>query len=420
MIGQFLGLGATTTEGADAWQFVDNDEMATQLEAAATETVHCQARLEEMHGVLQQMRARLGTMHAMVTRSTGSEAQTCKPSGNRDAEIAALRQELVESRREREKLAHLVGERDRALRHVTQERDSFAKLLASRTAELDAAQAFLPAADSVTDTHAIELVQALNYEISQAATVLVESLDDESRRLPISEKLYVAVCSSVKVVGQPIVDLLGSSSEDPMLSLQIGFQAVLVQMAKLEINCWSHRILTSDASKLDVIKEAMAKKEPEHVAVRWSALSHKYAKEAIDKQFGADELAARLARQWADAVTLAGYNGDLSSREKSKSVTAKVGPQLLEVAKLILQLNVVLGQTVLRGWMYCTGARAGEDYDPFTMEMDFQSEDVEVQDAREYSVIGVTALGLQRSEGAKDVTLLKSKVTVKSVAQSDV
>ncbi|KZV77360.1 hypothetical protein PENSPDRAFT_747090 [Peniophora sp. CONT] len=411
MLTMILGRSSTPLASAidveERHHTANSQELTARLQAAAEISQHCQNQYRELHGLLQTLDVHLEEVHVLSARGVAPT----QVSQARDVEVAALRQELEESRREREKLATELAERDRALRHVLQERDGLSKLLASRTAELDAAQAFLPGADTITDTHAIGLVQALNYEISQAATVLADSFEGEVRHLPISDELSVALAPSVKIIGKSITKTLSSPGEDHMLSLQIGLQASLVRFSKIEINRWSFGARSSFAATFASIKDAVKDAEPEHIAVRWSALSQKYAQVALDGDIEAEDIATLLAQQWADAVSLAGYCGDLTAADTTTLVESRAGSQLIDVAKLILELNKVFGQKVLRGWMYCIAARSNEVYDPVTMEMDFQGED-DGRQGEKYRVVGTTALGLQRSEGEEDVTLLKSKVAV--------
>ncbi|KZV63946.1 hypothetical protein PENSPDRAFT_669357 [Peniophora sp. CONT] len=382
-----------------------------QLQMATVLARRSQKHCADLQALLDQLNDQLPDDDSSSPRIDVPTQQAAEVLHAHDTEMEALRQELAASKQECKRLAGSLIEKERFLHHVAQERDSLSKLLKTRTDELEAAQAYLPAANSFTDTHILGLVHDLNYEILQASTSLADSFEKEVPRLPISEELSAILNPSVRRVGKPIAVLLSTSGDDSRLALHVGLQAFLARISKLEVNRWVFRARAPANVTLNSIMSAVRDDEPDHVAVRWSALTRKYARAAVDDGLDAREIATRLADQWADAVALAGLCSDMDPGEISALIMERAGTQILEVSRHILALNVALGWMVLNGWMSCLTARPGEEYDPAEMEMDYQQEDVGLSEEK-FRVIGTTALGLQRIEGAEEVVLLKPRVAL--------
>ncbi|VDC07522.1 unnamed protein product [Peniophora sp. CBMAI 1063] len=132
---------------------------------------------------------------AMYKQLRAAEEGAVSQPGGKDGrgrkKVEELHSELDDSRRENGRMAASMEERERAAQHAYRERDEMAQLLAQRSAELEAAQAFLPRSESVSDSDIVELVEAPDYEIMQAVTIVAESFDG-AHRIAASPETYAA------------------------------------------------------------------------------------------------------------------------------------------------------------------------------------------------------------------------------------
>lgn len=228
----------------------NQDHLKASIEIVLRSQKHC----VELGGLLEQLKA--GLENCDVT-NVAKDAPSASLTDSRDTELAALREELAKTKQQQQALTLTIEERDAALRSLNRERTALSKLLEARSAELDAAQAFLPTPDTVADAHIIELVNGLNYEIANASATLAYSFEKEARRLPLSKDLSAALEPSVKRVGKPIATLLSSRDNPPDLALPMGFQAFLARICKLEIGRWVFRPRAPANAMLNSITTAM-------------------------------------------------------------------------------------------------------------------------------------------------------------------
>lgn len=173
----------------------------------------------------------------------------------RDQELAAERQHAKIQEEQLQSLRAKLTERDNTLRSEQERRIAAEDLLAKRSAELDAANALLPAPESVTEAYIIELVQELNYEVAQAATTLSETYKGLPRVKPsrsVLASLYPDVVGYIEECGAARI-LYQRTSVDPTTALQIGLQATLIDIARILLSSETF----SDFAGFDSVLRAM-------------------------------------------------------------------------------------------------------------------------------------------------------------------
>ncbi|VDC07270.1 unnamed protein product [Peniophora sp. CBMAI 1063] len=391
------------------------DEMETRLQKLDHAARQCEAKAKELRNMQYKITDEVDEARAMYKQLRAAEEGAVSQPGCKDErgrkEVEELHRELDDLRRENVRMAASLAERERAAQHACRERDEMAQLLAQRSAELEAAQAFLPRSESVSDSDVVELVEALNYEIMQAATTVAESFDGAHRVAVPPETYATELKAKEKAYGPSIARLLLAPSDgDPVLFLRVALQAVLARQAEAYIVRWCYRDLAS-SNAMRKIMRLVREHESEHVAVRWSELGHRYARAAIDKGITADAITTDISAHWADVLSTGGYALEGDSTYRQSLITSHASKQLEEVSKLVLELNKVIGQKVTRGWLRCMRVEDGAAFDPNAMEADIQDGTANGQDQTPaYVVLCTSGIGLRRAEGGVVTTLVKPKV----------
>ncbi|KAI0031108.1 hypothetical protein K488DRAFT_87112 [Vararia minispora EC-137] len=225
------------------------------------------------------------------------------------------------------------------------------KLLARRTTELDAAQNFLPVVDAVTDTHVVGLVQDLNYEIVQVASALAETYGDFPRAGPVSCPFNSAPSMIRRTRVIEVADILSRlHPDDTTTNLQIILQAFIVNLAASVISSWRFGEPTG-LSEIFLGLRAEGKK--------------------TDKSDVQRKLTNALAYDIAYAMVFARYEDGPDFGTLKSAVLSQVKRQLNEVVRLVLELNLTIGQRVCDGWMEVDCVAFGKVFDPEEMEVTY-------------------------------------------------
>ncbi|KAI0031114.1 hypothetical protein K488DRAFT_71653 [Vararia minispora EC-137] len=333
------------------------------------------------------------------------------------------------------------------------EHAAMAELLKIRTAELESAIAFMPPADSVTDMCILELVQDLNYEIVQAAAALVEAYDTPQLRQDLVEAYedtqrhppsLETVTSGVPV---PLWNLAGNriiavlQMDHPQLTdrstiVQLGLQACFTSLAQFAVCEWSFCTPTAFNSVFERMRNdgkncdrgpnqqtlTRRRLESQEVAVKWSSLSHKYARLALDKGFSKSNIVETFASYAAEAVMFAGYDCDIDFQERVATILSRSRQQLEDIANLILQLNEALGQKISSGWMECWVAPQNGIFKPGEMDIAYgehRRSSEGKRGERPRLVVCTTALGLRKISGRLCTLLLKPRVVLENVLSEE-
>ncbi|KZV77326.1 hypothetical protein PENSPDRAFT_730623 [Peniophora sp. CONT] len=325
----------------------------------------------------------------------------------RERALSAERERGQDLAQQLEAMRVTLAERDNALEHAQRTQAAAEALLLKRTIELDAAHALLPAAETVTDTQIIDLVGELNFEIAQMATVLSEAYEDVPQSRPRHTTASMSdALRSLQTCGA-IAILQRKSVVDRTTALQIGLQAALVEYVRSFMGGSALSGAVSDAKGL---LAAIKFSEPEGVAVKWSALTHKYAR-ATAQTHVEQEVATRLADFLGNTLFIAGYEATSGRKE---SMMTNVREQLFGLASLIIKLDVIVGEQIPVGWMEDYVVVPGVPFRDRMMDVAFQDEAT----SEEGVVLCSTALGLRRRVEGRETVLVKPMVALDSLLKS--
>ncbi|KZV77328.1 hypothetical protein PENSPDRAFT_645580 [Peniophora sp. CONT] len=303
---------------------------------------------------------------------------------------------------ERDRLRNELSDSNNALEHERRTRAAAEDMLSKRTAELEAANAFLPATETITDTQIMDLVRDLNYEIAQSATTLAEAYENVSRAKTQASQPSVQpeVQATLRLLKLP-----PNSAIDPTTALQIGLQAALVNSAR---GFLSHGVY-KDARALRPVLDNIKKNEPEYVANKWSALAHQYTRVSA-KDHSEQQVLHYMANLLGDALVIAGYDGGQAS-DRVEGVLKKAGDPLMGMTRLLMQLDVVLGEKVAVGWMESFSFSFGAPFQKEVMDAAYQGD----KSTGREKVICSTALGLRRIVKGRTTVLMKPMVALSSL-----
>lgn len=221
------------------------EEMETRLQDLSDVAQQCDLKQKELRATQRSLVHRLGEARALYAQLEASQEER-RPDTGEDSctlreEVAALRDDLNNARRENARMSAALAERDRVCQHAQRERDEMSTLLSQRSAELEAAQGFLPSTESIADTEVIQMVDALNYEIAQTATTLADSFEGVTRQLqrPPQQEHDSIVKSYERRFGRGVARLLLSAQvADPVLCLQFALQDRLTRLAGACTHQW--------------------------------------------------------------------------------------------------------------------------------------------------------------------------------------
>ncbi|KAI0315437.1 hypothetical protein OF83DRAFT_1173834 [Amylostereum chailletii] len=239
--------------------------------------------------------------------------RTSKDPAHLESQLAAARDRLQSAGEE------LHDTRTRLAASETQNRALQAQLaqttdlLATRTAELEAAQVFLGTHEAFTDVQVAEGVKGLNYEAMQIAVALADALSlagageegnggmtrsgggaDEGvgrngRRRGGGEEGRAD--EARRWIGSPLADALTSAdnARDSLL-LEIALQACIVAVVRQVLVRWHFGAEDEDASHvfLDKVSARIFAEEPAAVSGRWRALTRRYAQAALQSHHDVD------------------------------------------------------------------------------------------------------------------------------------
>jgi hypothetical protein len=113
------------------------------------------------------------------------------------------------------------------------------ELLGIRTAELEAVHNFITPLETVADARIVELVQELNYEISQVTPALSESYDGIARRNRAPDLLQFAPPTLRQMRVDRVADMLAQiHPDDAVTNLTIAIQGRLAYLTTITIRQW--------------------------------------------------------------------------------------------------------------------------------------------------------------------------------------
>lgn len=175
-------------------------------------------------------------------------------SGELESDIQNLRQTMEELvARHSEIEFEITSVKDRL-----HERERRRQELKEITGELNIGQRFLSTADGLSRTEVVRAMESLNEEIFQLTSIVADQLPVEERMLPESRfRNRVLERSPWLKSMDPYFKVIMSTTLDDPLAIQIGWQAILVQICLATIRAWEVEDLFYRAGELNTTLQAM-------------------------------------------------------------------------------------------------------------------------------------------------------------------
>ncbi|KAI0310025.1 hypothetical protein OF83DRAFT_1088657 [Amylostereum chailletii] len=351
------------------------------------------------------------------------------------------RRALEDLQRELKQAKQTISERDREIAHLKREKKDVAELLERRTLELNAALAFFPASETVTDTQAMDFVKELNYEIMQVATALVDSYEPAMRIVPppAIAKPCSRVLQAEGALGDTILQRLTPTRvAKGDANFSIWFQAALQSSIAWIVRWVAVQWHLGPQEKLgifDGIWDALHQAGQSHsvllipllsspipeaapVAIKWSTITRKYARQVLDWKRTDQYVTQLIAERIAYVVVFCGYEPTAGDRKAAATlVLSKVERQVSEVARLAIKFNETIGQKFPSYTVEPLMISAGTSFDPSTMASEFKDGKDGAQDEEKEKtscVVCTAELGLRRAVegGNSHQILVKPKVVL--------
>ncbi|KAG6885091.1 hypothetical protein C0993_005974 [Termitomyces sp. T159_Od127] len=254
------------------------------------------------------------------------------------------------------------------------------KQLMERTAELQSAQVFLDAADSLSGADIINMTTALNAEILQISAVMADSLDYARRQREVpKERLEKEIG---KILTQALINRMSVDGEDvdPTL-VQLALQVCLVRCCGTIITSWT---LEGNDERLSAIYLKIWKEEKQPVAGRWRSMTRMHAT-VVDVQ----QQTLQMITRAVERVLIAANTNDHPSRNQFQD-------RLSTIKNLSLQLRSSIGQHITSLEICPFMVKPGLPFDPNQMEDTYARERQANSMTRKVKelVAGSTELGL--------------------------
>jgi len=295
------------------------------------------------------------------------------------------------------------------------------ELLEARRLELASAQSFLTTADSLSGTDASVMLEGLNDEIFQVAASMAESFEFRDSKADLGEDRKIACNWVGKHLGPTMLELLRSVRHcEEQLVVQIALQACMTKLLGRTIPRWNLD-RSKDQSLLVNIHSYMWEEEDQAISGRWRALTHAYARKALQSQSDIPSLLqSSIVKDSSHVLVTAGCTADRPMiQEKLQS---KFASGISVIVDKTIRLHQALGEEVTSGNLEVICIPSGDTFDAAIMEdNDGKSK---MQKGKDGHVLCTTALGLRRRVRAgmkggerswQETDLLKSKVALESV-----
>ncbi|THH07992.1 hypothetical protein EW146_g9134 [Bondarzewia mesenterica] len=383
-----------------------------------------------------------------------------------DSQLLAANTSYRSSQRELESTRAIVAQHEVTIGQLTTHFEAIRNthahtkaLLETRTRELAAAQVFLDKEESFTEKEIIDQVRELNYEISQVAVTLADSLEAEAlepiqrneeqnpggesegqetvgeheqnavkvegqgqRSQAREEEVSTAIEDITMQLGPSIAGLLQvvDHTEDPLL-LEIVFQSYIANYAQGVTTRWHFGADTSVDEALGAILTALEEDEPAAISGRWRTLTRRYAQKAFPSEpLMVDPFVHEIARFIASCLLGAGSGRDRATVEAT--VLERAGEGIREVISLSLKLNKAVGEGITSSMISPIVIEGGEAFDIGSMEESYSDNNGEPNGEMMAApvVMCTTSIGLrkrvQKANGRRETTiLLKPQVALETV-----
>ncbi|KAI0738320.1 hypothetical protein C8Q80DRAFT_1114088 [Daedaleopsis nitida] len=313
------------------------------------------------------------------------------------AEVARLKGELDQAKRERERME---SEQRKTL-----------ELLETRTAELKEAQEFLTKVDAVSATEVQNVVRHLNSEIFQTANRIADSpqfrydlaesgaATEAQRRLKTLGYLEPSFISSLHSVDH---------TQDSVL-LTTALQACMTAYAEWLASSWDRDGRADEL--LDEIYQRMRKRERQSVAARWRVLSRAHVGKSRDSEVRRH--AQGLQKEITYVLLASGVVGNVSTVRRA--IQDGFGTALGDIINIALEFQRVAGERIVSCDMVLAKTDLNVLFDADAME-DEWADPKRGASAEAGHVVCTTQVGLTKEEatpeGVRSTVLVKPKVVL--------
>ncbi|KAH9940125.1 uncharacterized protein BXZ73DRAFT_75735 [Epithele typhae] len=365
----------------------------------------------------------------------GRSERSLKKERARVAELESQNRELLARLREYENILAASQEKGKET----------TALLATRTADLRAAEAFLNKADGVADSDVLGLVTILNTHVHQTACSITDAFLDRRGGRNWKKDVADSACESLETLGllpNAFLKALRTGAPDSVsVLLQVGIQGVMVAYAHRLCSSWD--LVSGHRSRYDretsgytwrqydceTVHKSIRAHELQPVAGRWRALyqSHSRTLQEADRHFHF-KMESKLARRVAMVLCAGGVPNTVGNIDQDLLRTH--GHALGDVVRAALEFRQVAKEKVISREFAVETIRTGKSFDPERMEDEWA--DPRAGKKKEMgvrrTVLCCAGLGLSREEtlesgvqrsvhGSKRrvVTLLKPSVVLDSM-----
>ncbi|KAJ7739240.1 hypothetical protein DFH07DRAFT_752244 [Mycena maculata] len=242
------------------------------------------------------------------------------------------------------------------------------ELLATKTTDLTDALAKLQLQpeDILTDQAVLALVHAFNTEIKDTAAFLADAFEFEEKTSADapedSEEMAEIYERATEILGHALVDLLRAADHhtDPGL-VRLAFQGGIIEYARWMSGSWFFED-PEDEQLLADIYQRVRTAQPQAVAGRWRALTHRHVQELIH---GAPELSDYFVDAFVNVLLSAGFKS--SSAALHELIGQRFADRIGAVVRLALGLNKAVGSEVTLCELKTLSAAPGVAFDKETM-----------------------------------------------------
>ncbi|KAH9940119.1 uncharacterized protein BXZ73DRAFT_43235 [Epithele typhae] len=293
-------------------------------------------------------------------------------------------------------------------------------LLDTRTAELQAAQAFLDRVDDVADSDVLRLVSTLNARVYQTAASISEAYQV---RCGVSqddvEDASVMVSQSDMLSDTVLETLRLTSRKGDSVLLQTGIESMLVTCAHILCSFW-----VAPGNQMEHLHEQVYKSraETQPVAGRWRAIYRSHLRNIHppegDLQSFVEGLLVNLLAALLHVCGVPDAAEDLCGELHRTS-----GKALHDIVQLALEFRRIVGEAVVSRNFLATIVPSGECFDEVEMEDEWADpKKTKRREVEDPAVLCTTGLGLVRevteADGRHVALLVKPKVVLSSVLGS--
>ncbi|KAE9390768.1 hypothetical protein BT96DRAFT_925684, partial [Gymnopus androsaceus JB14] len=177
-------------------------------------------------------------------------------------------------------------------------------LLGVRTSELKVAEAFLSRSDRYAGADIMKMIETLNSEIHQTASIMADVFSPDLLR-PGSETdepgVHEAVTHTEEILGEGMTKILQTfNHQEDSVILQIAFQASMCAFTEWIMDSWCYH---DRDSEVELLRET----EEQSVSARWRILTRKYVRQlypAVEKP----NLAYHILLACANILIVAGLS----------------------------------------------------------------------------------------------------------------